>query len=717
MWPGLHQSLGRHLGSEATNFAVFSPEATRSGCASSTTTARETRHQLTEHTLGRLARRDPRRPGRPALRLPRRRPVGCPSSGRRFNPAQAAPRPVRPRDQRQRHRPRRAAVRTTPPTRDLPQHDSTRLRACRSAWSCTTTSTGATTGRCATRWRDTVIYELHVKGFTQLHDAGARAPARHLRRPRLADRSSPTCATSASPPSSCCRCTSSSTSARVAARGLTNYWGYNSDRLLRPARAVQLQRRPRPAGHRVQADGEDASTRPASRSSSTSSTTTPPRAGPTDRRTPSAGSTTTASTSAPHGRQDAYWDITGCGNTVDSDEPRRPAAHPRLAALLGDRDARRRLPLRPRVGAGPHRARRRHGSSAFLDDDQPGPGAARRQADRRAVGREHGRLPRRVLPAAVGGVERPLPRHDARLLARPARSGVRDVASRLAGSSDLYADDGRSPYASVNFVTAHDGFTLRDLVSYDEQAQRGQRRGQPRRHRPQPLVEPRRRGRDRRRGDRRAAAPAGREPDGDAVPVQRRPDDHRRRRARPHPARQQQRLLPGQRDLLGRLASRRRVARHLRDHEDRAAAAPRAPRAAAAPPLPRPPDDRGRPQGPRLDPPRRPRDDRARLVRRPACTSSGMFVSGDPLRSPGPHGEQLRDKSFLLWLNASGERRATSPARERLGRHRRGRAQHRPGPPRRRQVRRGRAARSRLAARTCSLRGSTGSRASRAPAP
>ena len=30
----------------------------------------------------------------------------------------------------------------------------------------------------------------------------------------------------------------------------------------------------------------------------------------------------------------------------------------------------------------------------------------------------------------------------------------------------------------------------------------------------------------------------------------------------------------------------------------------------------------------------------------------GMFVSGDPLRSPGPHGEQLHDRSFLLWLNA-----------------------------------------------------------------
>ncbi len=63
-------------------------------------------------------------------------------------------------------------------------------------------------------------------------------------------------------------------------------------------------------------------------------------------------------------------------------------------------------------------------------------------------------------------MERPLPRHRARLLAR-ASGGIRDVASRLAGSSDLYADDGRSPYASVNFVTAHDGFTLRDLVSYN----------------------------------------------------------------------------------------------------------------------------------------------------------------------------------------------------------------------------------------------------------
>lgn len=45
---------------------------------------------------------------------------------------------------------------------------------------------------------------------------------------------------------------------------------------------------------------------------------------------------------------------------------------------------------------------------------------------------------------------------------------VGDFASRLAGSADLYEDSGRRPFASINFVTAHDGFTMRDLVSYNE---------------------------------------------------------------------------------------------------------------------------------------------------------------------------------------------------------------------------------------------------------
>ena len=40
------------------------------------------------------------------------------------------------------------------------------------------------------------------------------------------------------------------------------------------------------------------------------------------------------------------------------------------------------------------------------------------------------------------------------------------MATRLAGSSDLYQAGGRRPYHSINFITSHDGFTLNDLVSY-----------------------------------------------------------------------------------------------------------------------------------------------------------------------------------------------------------------------------------------------------------
>jgi len=48
------------------------------------------------------------------------------------------------------------------------------------------------------------------------------------------------------------------------------------------------------------------------------------------------------------------------------------------------------------------------------------------------------------------------------------RASVAEFASRFGGSADLYQSDGRRPFASINFVTAHDGFTLRDLVSYND---------------------------------------------------------------------------------------------------------------------------------------------------------------------------------------------------------------------------------------------------------
>jgi isoamylase len=47
------------------------------------------------------------------------------------------------------------------------------------------------------------------------------------------------------------------------------------------------------------------------------------------------------------------------------------------------------------------------------------------------------------------------------------RASTGEFASRLAGSADLYKSDGREPFASINFITAHDGFTLADLVAYE----------------------------------------------------------------------------------------------------------------------------------------------------------------------------------------------------------------------------------------------------------
>ena len=237
-----------------------------------------------------------------------------------------------------------------------------------------------------------------------------------------------------------------------------------------------------------------------------------------------------------------------------------------------------------------------------------------------------------------------------------------EFARRLTGSSDLYEHDGRRPFASVNFITAHDGFTLRDLVSYNEQAQRRQPRGQPRRHRRQPLLELRRGGRDRRsRGQRAARAPAAQLPR-HAAALPGRADAAGRRRDRAHAARQQQRLVPGQRDLVVRLGARRARAAPARLHAAADRAAPRAP---GVPPARLP--DRGgpqrlRPAGRVVVPSRRPADDVRRLERR--RRRLGFFLNGEGITAPGPEGERVEDDSFLLLFNASAEDSAfTLPSR------------------------------------------------------
>ena len=131
------------------------------------------------------------------------------------------------------------------------------------------------------------------------------------------------------------------------------------------------------------------------------------------------------------------------------------------------------------------------------------------------------------------------------------------LATRFAGSPDLYRGSGRAPYHSINFITSHDGFTLQDLVSYNEKHNQGNgednRDGHPDNlswncgeegASSSPEIE-------------RPATPAGEELRGFAAVVGRGADGPGRRRDRPHPGRQQQRLLPGQRDLLARLGPAR----------------------------------------------------------------------------------------------------------------------------------------------------------------
>ena len=136
-------------------------------------------------------------------------------------------------------------------------------------------------------------------------------------------------------------------------------------------------------------------------------------------------------------------------------------------------------------------------------------------------------------------------------------ASVGEFASRLTGSSDLYQADGRRPYATINFVTAHDGFTLRDLVSYNDK--HNEANGEDNRDGTDdnrswncgvegPTDDP--------RDPRAARAPAAQLP-GDAAPLAGRADAARRRRARPHPAGQQQRLVPGQRASPGTTGSAR----------------------------------------------------------------------------------------------------------------------------------------------------------------
>ena len=234
------------------------------------------------------------------------------------------------------------------------------------------------------------------------------------------------------------------------------------------------------------------------------------------------------------------------------------------------------------VHAGP-RVPRGRPAVRLLRPHPAGPGRQPGQADRRAVGRRRRRLPGRQLPAAVDRVERQVPRHRARLLARRGRR--RSASSPLGFTGSSRPLRALRPPADRLDQLRHRPRRLHAARPrlLQREAQRGQRRGQPRRREPQPLVELRRRGPDRRpRGPRRCAPRQQRNFLATLLLSPGRADAAARRRARPHPARQQQRLLPGQRDLAGSTGTSTRTTRRSSSSPQRSCSCAASTRCSAA---------------------------------------------------------------------------------------------------------------------------------------
>ena len=250
------------------------------------------------------------------------------------------------------------------------------------------------------------------------------------------------------------------------------------------------------------------------------------------------------------------------------------------------------------------------------------------------------------------------PRHRARLLARrEVHAGrVRLAADRLVATCT--SDDSRRPLASINFVTAHDGFTLRDLVSYNDKHNEANGEG----------------GNDGESHNRswncgvegetddpevlRAAGQAAAQLPRHAADLAGRADARPRRRARPDPERQQQRLLPGQRARLGGLGSDRGAAGPAGVHPASWSGCATSTRCSgAAGSSTATPASTGsatwsgsRPTGSEMQNGDWSRDD-ARAV--------AVFLNGDAISEPDPRGEPVVDDSFLVLLNSNYEPRTS----------------------------------------------------------
>ncbi|CAA9325998.1 MAG: GH13_11 / GH13 / GH13_10 / GH13_13 / CBM 48 / GH13_14 / GH13_32 [uncultured Nocardioidaceae bacterium] len=644
VWPGAHEQLGATWSPESTNFAVFAPEATAMWVCLFDDEDGERRHQLTEQRFGVW------HGAIPGVDVGTRygyRADGpwAPQRGRRFNPAKLLLDPYA-RAITGRVGGRTELLSYDPDDPALPSGLDSAPHLPKSVVTIDEFDWGSDT-HLRHRWRDTVIYELHAKGFTKLHplvpehqrgtyaglgsepvtsylrDLGVTAvellPVHHfLDEPDVKD------------------------------RGLGNYWGYNSIGFFAPHAAYsssgdrgeqvtefkQMVKNLHAAGIEVILDVVYNHTAEGGTLGPTYSFR-----GLDDanfyKRAP--------------GLSDSYWDVSGCGNTVDSQN---------LGALRLILDSLRywatemhvdgfRFDLAPALARTGHEVDRRSSFLGAIGQD-PVLRHVKLIAEPWDISMD-GYLVGSFPPPWVEWNDRY--RDTVRDFWRGRSGGVREVASRLAGSSDLYADDGRSPYASVNFVTSHDGFTLRDLVSYDRKHNEANgednRDGTDGNHSWNHGVEGETDDLEVRSLRRRQAAnlmvtlclSSG-------APMITAGDERGRTQRGNNNAYCQDNEISwvdwSDEDAWSDVHAVTRAALSLRKAHP---ALRQRHHFAGSPTIEGGPKDVAwmRPDGQEMS--EGDWHDGNRTV-------LGMFVSGDPLRSPGPHGEQLRDRSFLLWLNS-----------------------------------------------------------------